>query len=109
MISRLLETKAMKDSQLMDTSGYYSDEIQRSARMIGDLKKKLKQQTLDAYLIFNIFPTTRVRELDKGPEVPGYVSMGANGSRKECGVGFYVRNTLRMGRAAHREKAVGLD
>ena len=51
VISRLLETKAMKDSQLMDTSGYYSDEIQRSARMIGDLKKKLKQQTLDAYLV----------------------------------------------------------
>ena len=29
VISRLLEAKAMRDSQLMDASGYYSDEILR--------------------------------------------------------------------------------
>ena len=31
--------------------------------------------------------------------------MGANGSRKGCRVGFYVRNTLRMSRAAHRDES----
>ena len=50
MISRLFETKAMRDSQLMDASGYYSDEIIRPARIIRNLKKELRQQSLDAYL-----------------------------------------------------------